>query len=189
MNRVAKLLVLVVPVTALFMQGCAAKKVDFSQIQRPPRAAELDAYNDFVGEWNWEAETMTPEGPGEKWTGSAAWSWELDDRTLHGVLSAKTKDAEFDAAGVWSWHPKKKQYIWWMFNNWGYPQEGTARYDAAKKHWTMDYKSVGLDGTTSYGRYQMTVVDQNTLDWCMTEWADALHMVEKIKMKGAYTRK
>ncbi len=53
----------------------------------------------------------------------------------------------------------------------------------------MDYKSVGLDGTTSYGRYHMTVVDDDTLDWRMEEWADGLHLVKKMEMKGTYKRK
>lgn len=188
MNRTAKLSMLVIPIAALLMQGCAAKKIDFANIQSPPRAAELDAYNVFIGSWDWNAEMVTSDGSGEKWTGTAKWEWTLDDRTLHGLLSAKSPNAEFDAAGVWSWHPKKKKYIWSMFNNWGYPQEGTAKYDSDKKQWTMDYKAVGLDGTTSYGRYQVTVVDENKLDWCAKEWADPLHLITKMEMKGAYTR-
>jgi len=189
MRRTTTIGTVLLGMAALLMQGCAAPNVNFAEIQRPARAPELDAYNDFVGSWNWEAEMVTAEGPGDKWTGSAEWKWTLDDMTLHGLLSARTEDAEFDAAGVWSWHPKKRKYIWWMFNNWGYPQEGTAKYDAANKHWTMDYKAVGLDGTNSYGRYEMTVLDQNTLDWRVTEWADVLHMIKKMEMTGAYTRK
>jgi hypothetical protein len=180
---------LLVAGAALLAQGCSVKSVDFSTIPHPPRSPELDAYEVFIGTWDWEAEVVTEDGSGDKWTGSAEWRWTLDKRTLHGLLSSKTADAEFDAAGVWSWHPKKKKYIWWMFNNWGYPQEGTARYDAGSQHWWMDYKAVGLDGTTSYGQYQMVVADENTLDWCMKEWADPLHLIKKIEMKGKYTRR
>nr|NIP84766.1 hypothetical protein [Planctomycetales bacterium] len=53
----------------------------------------------------------------------------------------------------------------------------------------MKYVSVGLDGTTSYGYYQMKVVDDDTLDWEMVEWADALHLAKKLEMTGTYKRK
>ena len=175
------------------LSGCAVRDVDFSKIERPPRAAELAAYDVFVGSWDWTAKVHNASGEGANWTGTAEWNWTLDERTLHGRMSAKSKDAEFEAAGIWSWHPKKKKYIWWMFNNWGYPQQGTAKYCAACDKcagcWTMKYKSVGLDGTTSHGEYLLTIKDPNTIDWCMTEWADPLHFVQKTCMSGTYTRR
>ncbi len=188
MNRACKTASLIVPMVALLLQGCAASKIDFAKIQRPARAAELDAYNAFVGTWTWEAEMTNAEDPDEKWTGTAEWHWTLDNRTLEGSLSARSQRAEFDAAGVWSWNPKSKKYIWWMFNNWGYPQQGTAAYDGAAKSWRMNYRSIGLDGTTSYGCYELTVVDNDTIDWCVQEWADMLHLVKKMEMKGVYKR-
>ena len=104
-------------------------------------------------------------------------------------MSAGSEGTKFEAEGIWSWHPKSKKYIWWMFNNWGYPQEGTARYDADTKCWRMDYRSVGLDGTRSYGSYKMKVVDDNMLDWCVVEWADRLPLVKKMGMSGIHKRK
>jgi hypothetical protein len=53
----------------------------------------------------------------------------------------------------------------------------------------MTFKSVGLDGTTSFGRYQMTVVNNDTLDWHLDEWADGMHLVKKMEMKGSYKRR
>ncbi|HUU84896.1 MAG TPA: hypothetical protein VM243_15460 [Phycisphaerae bacterium] len=174
---------------AVLMAGCAAPIIDFSQIERPTRPAELEAYNVFEGQWNWEAEVVNAEGEDKTWTGEASWRWTLDNRWLHGLMSAKTKNAEFEAAGVWGWNPQKKHYVWWMFNNWGYPQEGTAKYDEANKAWSMNYTAVGLDGTTSYGWYWMKALDDDTLEWKMIEWADALHMAQKLEMTGTYKRK
>lgn len=189
MRTVRAMVAVIVPIAALAATGCAASKVDFAQIQRPPRAPELDAYNVFVGSWDWQAEMLNADGPDKNWSGTAEWTWTLDNRTLNGTMSAKSQNTKFETAGVWSWHPRSKKYIWWMFNNWGYPQEGTATYDAAAKHWRMNYRSVGLDGTKSYGRYEMTVVDDNTLDWRSDEWADPLHMVKKMEMTGTYKRR
>ncbi len=189
MMKARRLGILLAPLAMATAWGCAAPNVDFSTMKQPARAAELDAYNLFVGDWDWKAEVVNTEGASKQWSGSATWAWTLDSRCLHGVMSSKSAEAAFNAAGVWSWHPAKKQYIWWMFNNWGYPQEGTATYDKSAKKWTMDYTSVGLDGTASTGCYTMQVTDKNTLDWRMTEWTDALHTVMKLDMKGKYIRK
>jgi hypothetical protein len=189
MNRWQRMAVWAVPLVALLASGCAAPKIDFANIKQPARAAELDKYNVFVGQWTWEAELLNAQGADKQWTGTAEWKWTLDNRCLHGTMSAKCPDAKFDSAGVWSWHPKDKKYIWWMFNNWGYPQEGTATYDETNKCWSMDYKSVGLDGTSSFGRYTMKVVDPKTLEWTMHEWVDFTHMTSKMEMKGTYKKK
>jgi len=176
-------------VVALFVGGCAAPKVDFSTIQRPARAAELDAYDVFVGSWNWTAEIVNCDTADRKWSGTAEWHWTLDKRCLHGQISSKSGGGrEFNAAGIWSWHPKARHYMWWMFNDWGFPQQGVAHYDAAARKWTMKYTGVGLDGTSSHGQYEMTVQDNNTLTWSMIEWADALHLVKKMEMNGTYQR-
>ena len=52
----------------------------------------------------------------------------------------------------------------------------------------MNYTAIGLDGTTSYGRYDLEVVDNDTINWNSTEWADALRTVKKLDMKGTYKR-
>lgn len=179
----------VLPVAAVCC-GCADLKTRMAEIQPPARVSELSAYDNFVGSWDWEAKVVgmedTPDG---KWTGTTTWTWTLDKRVLNGALSASNGRLSFDATGHWSWHPTKKKYVWWMFNNWGYPQEGTAYYDADRQRWVMPYKSVGLDGTTSYGRYEMEAVNGDRLEWRMTEWADALHLIKKSEMVGHYQRK
>jgi len=173
----------------LFLGACSAPKADFGKIKPPARPCELDAYDVFVGSWTWEAEMLNADGPDKNWTGTAEWNWTLDKRCLRGMISSQNNSVKFEAEGIWSWHPREKRYIWGMFNNWGYPQRGTATYNAAEKSWRMSYKSVGLDGTTSYGEYRMCVVDADTLNWSMTEWADRLHMVKKAEMTGKYKRK
>ena len=174
---------------ALTSVGCTAKNLDFSTLEKPARASELSAYDIFVGQWDWEAEMVNAAEADKKWSGTAQWSWILDNRCLHGSMSAKNVHVSFEASGIWSWHPKSKKYIWWMFNNWGYPQNGTASYDSTTRRWKMPFTSIGLDGTTSHGLYTMKVVDDDTLDWTLIEWADGLHMIKKSEMRGTYKRR
>jgi hypothetical protein len=189
MRFARSLLVMLLPVVMLGSTGCAVKSVDLSTFDRPARAPELSAYDVFVGEWNWEAEMLNATEGGRHWKGTAEWEWTLDNRYLHGTMSATSPDAQFEAEGFWGWHPKSKKYTWAMYNNWGYPQHGKAKYHSADRHWKMRYKSVGLDGSTSYGRYEMKVIDNNTLEWTMVEWADPFHMVKKTEMTGTYRRR
>ncbi len=179
---------LIAGVIGMLLPGCGTPQVDFSKIERPARAGELDAYEVFVGSWTWEAEMLNATESYKQWKGTAAWKWTLDKRCLHGVMSSSSGDKQFDAEGIWSWHPTRKKYIWWMFNNWGYPQQGSARYDGESKTWTMSYRSIGLDGTESHGVYDLKVVDNDTLSWHMTEWVFAGHFGKKAEMKGTYKR-
>ncbi len=174
------------PVAAMMLPACTVRNVDFSKMQRPGRPAQLDAYGDFVGSWTWTARVLN--GGGE-WSGTATWDWILDQRCLQGRITARSGKTEFDSSGIWSWNPRTSDYEWWMFNSWGYPQAGTATYDPAKKRWVMKYRSTGLDGTRSVGKYEMTFVDKDTLDWRMVEWADPLHLIKKTEMTGTYKRK
>lgn len=177
------------PLTMLIgLVGCQAPKVDFSKIKQPPRAKELGAYDVFVGKWTWEGEALNADEKHKSWSGTAEWMWTLDKRCLHGQISARSADHSYDAAGIWSLDPRSGKYIWWMFNNWGYPQQGTASYDSETKTWNMPFSSVGLDGTTSYGKYVMTVKDKDTLEWHLTESADMMGMFKKLEMNATYKR-
>ena len=189
MNDTLKSVLLAAGTIVFLTAGCSAPKVDFSTIERPPRAEELDAYDVFVGSWDWKAEMIGVEGPDRMWTGRTEWEWSLDKRCLQGTMSAANPSAEFKATGIWSWHPKRGKYTWWMFNSWGYPQEGTAKYDTDDRRWEMPYKGVGLDGSASHGLYRMTVVNRDVLEWRMIEWADATRLIKKMEMRGTYTRR
>ena len=188
MTHSRQFLLAVLPVAVLCC-GCADLKSRMADIRPPDRPSQLSAYDSFVGSWEWEAKVVGLEDdPEGQWTGTATWAWTLDKRFLRATMSARNNNSSFDAAGFWSWHPTKKKYVWWMFSNWGYPQEGTAHYDSSAQRWVMPYTSVGLDGTTSYGRYEMVVAGPDRLEWRMSEWADPLHLVKKSEMVGAYQR-
>lgn len=180
---------LLASVASVTLAGCSIRHVDFSSFERPPIAPELEPYGVFVGSWTWQAVMRNVDGAGQEWTGTAEWGWTLDNRSLRGRLEAASGATKYHAEGLWSWHPISKRYIWGMFNNWGYPQRGVASYDENAKCWRMDFKGVGLDGTTSYGRYRMTVIDKDTLDWSLAEWADPLRLIKKIEMNGTFKRK
>jgi len=168
--------------------GCTVHRIDFSSIRQPDLSGQMKAFDVFVGSWTWEADLKNAAKADRHWQGTAHWDWDLDGRVLRGTIESKSANAEFKSSGVWSWHPTRKRYVWWMFNNWGFPQSGTARVSEDGHTWTMNYRSVGLDGTASFGRYRMDVVDHDTLNWSVVEWADVLHLIKKMEMCGTYKR-
>ena len=184
-HRISMLSVLV---ASTAWSGCTVQRVDFSTIRQPDVSKEMNAFGVFVGSWTWEAEMKNASEADRHWKGTAEWAWDLDGRALRGSIESKSASAEFKSEGIWSWHPTRQRYVWWMFNNWGYPQSGTARLSPCGTEWTMNYRSVGLDGTPSHGRYHLTVVNRDTLSWSVVEWADALHLVKKMEMCGTYNR-
>lgn len=186
----SRFLVLLVGVagTMCLAVGCTPRTVDADMLRRPGRAGQLDALNVFVGSWTWEAQVLNA-APGVKhWSGTAQWQWSLDDRCLRGEIASRSGETKFTSSGLWGWDGRARRYVWSMYNDWGHPQQGTARYDDDRKRWVMPYRSIGLDGTPSHGRYLMTVVNADTLEWEMIEWADGLHLFKKMEMKGTYRR-
>ena len=172
----------------LILPACSVQSIDVATLRQPDLSAKMQAFEPFVGSWTWEAEMKNAAEPNRHWTGTAEWGWDLDGRILRGTMESKTTDAQFKSSGVWSWHPTRKKYVWWMFNNWGYPQSGTANRKRCGCCWEMKYKSVGLDGSPSYGRYIMQVEGRDALRWSAVEWADPLHLVKKMEMSGTYKR-
>lgn len=174
---------------ALSLSGCTPRQVNLDMLRRPPRAAQLDALSVFVGSWTWQAEIVHAAPVVKNWSGTASWAWALDNRCLKGEIASQCGDTKFSSSGIWSWDQRARRFAWSMYNDWGHPQQGTATYDEGSRQWVMSYRSVGLDGTPSHGRYVMTVINDDTLGWEMVEWADRLHFIKKMEMKGTYNRK
>ena len=61
MNMMRRSLAILISTMFLVVLGCASPKLDFAALERPPRAAELGAFDVFVGEWDWQADVVDIE--------------------------------------------------------------------------------------------------------------------------------
>ena len=136
----------IMAVVLLSVAGCMKPQEKLATLQRPERSAEMDALETFVGAWDVEAEMLGVEGADRMWKGMAEWRYTLDGRALAGNMSLRNPKAPFQTQGLWSYNPAKKTYVWSIFNDWGYPQQGKAKYKVDKQTWVMDYVGSGLDG-------------------------------------------
>lgn len=180
------LVVLAAPLLGIAF-GCATNPPHGSYSVRPPRSEEVESLGYFVGSWDWFVEGQL-DGAAAQWSGSAEWDWTLDRRCLQGRIAGRSGNLSVEMAGVWTWHPTERRYMWWLFNDWGFPQEGTAALDAASRRWTFDYVGVGTDGQSTFGRYTVVAEDANTFSWRMDEWADALRLSRRAELAGTFHR-
>ena len=104
--------------------GCATMEpggeaTDLGSLVRPERAAEMDAFDVFVGAWDFKAEMMEVEGPNRMWTGLAEWKYSLDGRCLIGAMSLSNPQTQYQSEGHWTWNPGKQRYEFAIYNDWG----------------------------------------------------------------------
>ena len=191
MTRAGFLSTAVIALTSIAFVGCAEPKVDFEPMEPPPRPAELDRLDVFVGTWEGTAEITVP-GSDEvmKTTGRNTTEWRYDKRFLVEDFEADMGDiGAMTGLSLSTWDPQAKKYRTWMFSNWGEASTGTLTYCEKSKTWY--WKSQGtnpMTGKMSYGKGQATLVDDNTYEWSWKEWDNALYWGEPMSMKGTSHR-
>lgn len=173
----------------LSLAGCQQPSLDEMMVQ-PPRPAELDRLNAFVGTWECTSEAkMVGSGETMPGRGTSTVTWEADkwllvERSDNTVGAENTKYASLC---VWSWDAGARKYRVDFFDNFGGGGSGTATYDEAQQTWHMAVKTnYGGQSGWSVGTARFT--DPNTMQWEHAEW-DSLKLTKYLEMKGTSHRK
>jgi hypothetical protein len=160
----------------------------------PPRPAELDRLNSWVGHWTltFDMTVYTPQGPkmsSHKGTEETAWS--ADNRYL-----VTNSDYDMGEAGrmigvsMMTWDEREKIYRNWWFDNFGEIGEGRTGYCEESKEWrlyTTGHNLATGERSTGYGTTKFT--DENTVDWTWCEFEETLLVSKKtMEMKGTSKR-
>lgn len=173
----------------LSLAGCQQPRLDEMMMQ-PPRPAELDRLNAFVGTWEGTSE-MKLVGSGETMqsTGTSTVAWEADQWLLVERFedTLGTQEAKYAGLCIWSWDAGAGKYRLDFFDNFGGGGSGTATYDEAQKTWRMAVKTnYGGQSGWSVGTAKFT--DPDTMEWEHTQW-DSLKLTKQVEMKGTIRRK
>lgn len=192
MTRSKMFSVLVAGLTAVALVGCAEPEpMDMQEMQPPPRPAELDRLNCFVGTWEGKYEVKIPgtEEPMTS-TGQSVAKWSLDDMFL---IEEGTYDmgdmGTMTMMAIWGWDPQAKKYRTWWFSNWGEASTGTVEYEEEEKTWEMEAKWFdAMSGKMAYGEGETKMVDENTMAWSFKQWDNAMHWGTPIEMTGSAKR-
>ncbi|UCG33542.1 MAG: DUF1579 family protein [Phycisphaerales bacterium] len=192
MTRNRMFSVFVAGLTAVALVGCGEPQpMDMQEMKAPPRPAELDKLNCFVGTWEGEYK-MTMPGAEEPMTGTSkgTMEWRFNDMFL--VEESVIDMGEMgimNGMAIWGWDPKAKKYRTWWFSDWGEASSGTAEYEEKEKTWEMKAKYVDpMSGKMAYGEGEAKMIDENTMEWSFKQWDNAMHWGTPMEMTGTGKR-
>ncbi len=173
------------------LAGCQQPKMDLAEMMKaPPRPAELDQLNAFVGNWegNWE---MTMQGADKPLTGKGIdkFAWDADKWVLTEHMEGTMDNNKMVGTGLWVWDARAKLFRYSSADNYGMIMTGTGRYDEKTRTWHMKGSSQDtVRGHRSVGEGTLKMPDANTMEWSWTEW-DSLHLTKFMEMKGTSHKK
>ena len=174
----------------LTFPGCMPKMtVEEMKSMMPQRPAELDKLNAFVGRWefNGNAEMAFLDEPLPA-TGTGVTEW--DDSGWYLVGNSVFRMEGFDdmhGHDTWTYDAHTNKYRSTWVDSMGSTGMGTARHDEKTNTWTMRATSHGPHGKTTM-RGSITVVDQDTTEWCWTEYMMG-GLMKTMEMCGTSKRK
>lgn len=172
--------------------GCEEKKMDMADAMAPPpRPAELDRLNAWVGTWHSEGK-MTMFNGGEhtmQAEGVNHTQWACDGRVIFEEMEYSMGEGErMTAIGIWTWDDKAKKYRSWWFDSHGGQGTGESEYDEENGEWEMTSRSRNpLTGHQTYGEGEVRFLSDDTMEWDFTEW-DSLKITKIMEMKGSSRR-
>ncbi len=162
------------------------------EMKPPPRPAELDMLDMFVGSWTGEGEMKMPgETEVMKSTSSTEMKWALDKRYLVENMTMKMGEGmEMSFIGIWTWDAKIGKYRNWWFDSFGTWGTGTSTYDKATKTWSMEAKGTDpMSGKPTWGAGSFKFTDSSTTEGTWKEWHNAKKTGDAMEMKFKSTRK
>lgn len=178
-------------VLAAMLMGCQQPQAEMAEMMKtPPRPVELDHLEMLVGTWEGTAE-MKVMGSDEVMTGEGVEtiSWDADKWVLVSHFEYKMGDDEMKGLAIWTWDAKAKKYRTWSFDNGGYQESATAKYDQETRTWHFKGKSGNtVTGKKSVGKGSSQMVDDDTQEWNYTVW-DGWKLRKLMEFKGTSHRR
>lgn len=189
MKRMANLSAALLAIS-LFLVGCQqqpSQPVDMSEAMKPPpRPAELDRLNSFVGSWEGTMEMKDQSGNVTKGTVKSTSTWEADKRAVLERIEGSMNNERMSGVGLWTYDAKTKQYKAFWTDSHGNESHSTSTYDEATKTWHL--KSSGRNpqkGMKMTEEATLRFTDANT-----AEWQSTMRVGEAVmEMKGVNKRK
>jgi hypothetical protein len=170
------------------LAGCQKPNME-EMMQQPPRPAELDRLDAFVGTWEGTWEMSTPGGDKMSGKGTDKFAWDADKWVLTERAEGTCGQHKMAGTGVWIWDQHAKKFRYGSADNYGMVMTGTGRYDEKTKTWHMKGNSCDtVHGQRSCGEGTLKMPDANTMEWSWTEW-DGLHLIKFMEMHGTSHRK
>jgi len=171
------------------LTGCQKPNME-EMMKPPPRPAELDQLNAFVGTWEgtWEMKMSGEEKP-MTGKGTEVYAWEADKWVLTARSEGTGGEHKMSGASLWCYDSQAKQFKYTGTDNYGMIMTGSGKFDAKTQTWHLKGASrETIHGNQSVGEGTLKFVNPSTMEWQWTEW-DGLHLIKFMEMKGTSHRK
>ena len=101
---------------------------------------DLGALQGLIGEWDYEARIIWPDGEEEVSVGLSSIRQDLGGRFLVG--RTRQDDGESEALQIWTFCPDRKTYRHWHFHSDGKTVEGIGKYHESMRSLTWETEAV-----------------------------------------------
>jgi len=175
------------------LAGCGPKmtmqQVKEMMSQKPPRPAELDKLDVFVGTWEGTGEMTVPDVEGKlTFSMSSSAAWDVDNRCVVEHFQGDMEGTPFKGIGIWWWDADAKTYQSFWFEDNGQANRGEGTYDESTKTWQFEGKGRDpMSGQTLRFEGAMRMPDANTMEWTHVAkgmWGTVMEMKGTSKRKG-----
>ena len=174
-----------------FLIGCQPSQEEMATMfKQPPRPAELDRLEAFVGTWKADVEvTMAGSdevhtSTGQNTTQWAADKWMLTENWEHDMGKTDTMKG---VSLMW-WDGNSKKYRMSFTDNYGGHGTGSMTYNEETGVWKFKSKSKdGKSGSKTIGKGTMKFVNPSTIEWFGEEY-DGTGLFKIITLKGTSRR-
>lgn len=191
MKRATLLSLVLVAGSSTMLVGCQPSAEEMANfMKQPPRPAELDRLDAFVGNWKSEVEVMMPgsEEPetstGENTTQWAADKWMLTENWQHQMGENDT----MKGANLMWWDKNSKKYRMASTDNYGGHGTGSMTFNEETGVWKFKGKSKdGKTGSKTTFKGTMNFVNPSTIEWVWEEY-DGTGLFKFVTVKGTSRR-
>ncbi len=166
MSKRATISIILISVVGMTV-GCQQPSMA-EMMKQPPRPAELDQLEPFVGTWRGTGEMTSPNSDEVmKTTGFSRAYWIADEHLLVEEFEYGMENGEtMKGIAVTMYDAKAGKFRSYMFDDWGTVGIGTMQYDADEDEWESKGKSHDYThgGTTSW-EGEMRLIGADKMEW------------------------
>ena len=174
-----------------FLIGCQPSEEEMAtMMKQPPRPAELERLENFVGTWKADFEINVADGDEVKTnSGQITRQWAADKWMLVENWEHDMGDGNMmKGVTLTSWDRFAGKYRVMSTDNYGGRSVGTMVYDEEEKIWKV--KAKGRDGMTGervVEKWTAKFTDPSTIEWTWAQY-DGLGLFKNIEATGTSRR-
>ena len=169
--------------------GCSQQPCE-TAMTPPPRPAQLDRLEMWLGNWEDVGEMKACNGKIMKSRVTHDVKWDLNKTLVIERFSGEVEGfPPINGVGVYSYDYRSKRFKYRSYGEHGDTMSGSLDYNEKTGMWTLEAKGYNpMMKMATTGRGTFCFPDANTINWTWKEW-DGLHLFKLFEGTGTVKRK